>query len=68
VRERGRDGDHRQAAQGGGEFRDVEGAAAADPDDRVVEARAQPLGEVIGDLDAAAVLEPPQRGVGQLGP
>ncbi len=53
VREARRDRDHRQAAERRRELRDVERAPAADPDERVVEARAQPLGERVRLVDAA---------------
>jgi hypothetical protein len=67
VREARRDRDHRQPAERRGELGDVERAAAADPDERVVEPRAQPLGERVRLVDAA-VLEPPDVRVAELRP
>jgi hypothetical protein len=54
VRQRRRDRHHRQAGQAGGVLGHVDRAAAADPDDRVVEAGPQAHGEVGARLHRAA--------------
>ncbi len=55
VREAGRDGDHRQPAEARRVLGEVQGAAAADADQRVVEPLAQPPRQQRGLLDAAAL-------------
>ena len=65
MREAGGDRDHRQAGEAGGVLGDVERAAAADADDRVVEPAAQPRGELGARLHRAA-LDVPDLAVGEL--
>ena len=64
VGEARRHRDERQPAERGSQLGEVERAPAADPDQRVVEAGAEPLGERVGLVHAAGV-EPPEARVDQ---